>query len=373
MSTTPNMSLVLPVDHASTDLWGAILNTVFPLIDSHDHTTGKGVQIQAAALKINADVAWSFGGVNYAITALSACDFTPVAAASVTAYSSALFANSSDANNLYYRNSAGTNVKITSGSTLNVSIVGGIGGDYASVGALLSFDDATDSYWLQQQGGPRPWARVRVGDVDIYETAASITNRIRVQSPAALVASYALTLPPALPGSTLALQVSSAGVMSLSNTIAAITTTTLSSSTLAISTPAVVFLPAAIAAADFTGGVAPTLVTGSWALSTSTTRLTFPVALDVSGSITGWSIQVRKTSTTGTITARMYKMDPFSGTETALGVAQTNGVSNPGYVSIGESGTSFAFAGSEAFYIVIIGGGVTGDFVLSASVLRTRA
>jgi hypothetical protein len=219
MTTTPNMSLVLPTDHGSADVWDSILDTVFGLLDSHDHTSGKGVQVPSAALKINADVSWSFGGTNYALKDAKAIDFTPVTAASIAALSSALYVDSSDSE-LHFLDASARNIKITNAGVLNVSIVGGIGGDYSSVGALFSFDDATDSYWAQQQGSPRPWARLRVGDVDIYQTAASITNRVRLKSPAALGASYDVTWPAAVPGSTSAMQMSSAGVLTVSNTFA---------------------------------------------------------------------------------------------------------------------------------------------------------
>jgi hypothetical protein len=218
--TTPNMGMTEPTDHASTDVWGLALNAALDVIDAHDHTTGKGVLVPSAALKINANVSWSFGGTNYAITDAQAIDFTPVAAASIASLSSALFANASDSNNLYYRNSAGTNVQVTSGNTLNISIVGGIGGDYASVGALFSFDDSTKRYLAQSEGSPRPWSGLATADIDLYEKAVSITNKVTLKSPAALAGSYTLTFPAANPGSTQLWQVSSAGVFTASNTVA---------------------------------------------------------------------------------------------------------------------------------------------------------
>lgn len=201
LPATANMNLVLPSPHdpADSDIWGDLVNTAVVLIDQHDHTTGKGVPIPVAALRINADVAWSFGGSNFAITSMRALDFATVTAASVNALASALFVNSDDANNLYFRNQGGTNVKITDGGTLNVSIVGGIGGDYSAVGALVSFSDANNAYLFQQQGAPRPWAIMQCGDLDIFQAAASIVNRVKLKSPAALAASYDLTLPTALP------------------------------------------------------------------------------------------------------------------------------------------------------------------------------
>lgn len=219
MPTTPNMSLVLPVDHGDDSVWGSLLATVFGLLDSHNHVSGAGVPVPSAGLRINADISWSYLGTYYAIKDAKAIDFQPTTAASVSALSSALWVSSVDSE-LHFLDASARDVKLTNGGSINVSLVGGIGGDYSTVGALLSFDDATDSYWLQQQGSPRPWARVRVGDIDLYETAASIVNRVRLSSPAALAASYALTFPAALPGSTSVLQVSSAGAITASNTIA---------------------------------------------------------------------------------------------------------------------------------------------------------
>lgn len=210
---TPNMALVLPTDHSETDVWGPLLESVFGLIDGHDHSAGKGARVATAGLDINADLTFASGGSYYAATNLRAVDFQPSNPSDVASLAGALFVSDAD-NNLYFRTTTGSNVQVTAGTVLNVAaLAGGIGGDYASVSALLSFDDASDSYWLQQQvsGGNRAWARVRTGDVDIYETAALITARVRIKSPSALAASYALTLPAALPAATARLGVDSAG------------------------------------------------------------------------------------------------------------------------------------------------------------------
>lgn len=212
------MNLVYPVVGSSSGTWGTLLNAALALVEDHDHTSGKGIKVPSAGLRINADLAAADAGTSYAITSLKAIDFAPSAAAGMTSYAGALFVNSAD-NELYYRTTGGTNVKLTSGTTLNVSIVGGIGGDYASSGALLQYEDSGRRYMLQQQGSPRPWASMAVGDVDIYEKAASITNRIRLKSPSGLAASYDLTFPAALPGSTQLLQVSTGGAITASNVV----------------------------------------------------------------------------------------------------------------------------------------------------------
>lgn len=222
---TPNMNLTLPVEGGDNDNWDVVLNDAIELVDAHDHTTGKGVKIPAAALNINADTPWNSAGTYYALTGVKALDFQPLAAALMSAYAGALFMSSAD-NELYWRTSGGTNVKLTNGASLNASIIGGIGGDYASVGALLDYDDATDTYRLRQElSTVRQYGRVAHADLDLYEydPAGDVSvpaNRVRLKSPDALGASYDITWLTALPGSTQLMQVSSAGQLSASNTIA---------------------------------------------------------------------------------------------------------------------------------------------------------
>ena len=110
--STPLMGLILPTDGGSANVWDTILDTVFGVIDGHNHTTGQGAPIPVAALNVNADLAMSSGGAHFSLTQLLAVQLTPSSAASVSGYTNALFANSSD-NNLYWRNNAGTNVQVT--------------------------------------------------------------------------------------------------------------------------------------------------------------------------------------------------------------------------------------------------------------------
>lgn len=132
---------------------------------------------------------------------------------------------------LWYVSPSGA-VQITLGATLNAASVGGIGGDYTAVGALASFDDLSDAYWFQQQVGAsvRQYARIRSGDLELFEykaaPAAGVpTNRVRLASPASLAASYQVTFPAAVPATTVALQMSNAGVLTASNTFASPTLT----------------------------------------------------------------------------------------------------------------------------------------------------
>lgn len=226
MPTTPNMNLVVPTEDGSSGTWDTLLNAALGVngdgVDGHDHTTGKGVPIPSAALKINADVAFAFGGSSYAITALKALDFTPHAPADVAAYSSAFFVSNVD-NNAYFRNSGGNNVKLTDGNTLNVAgFVGGIGGDYSAVEALLDYDDATDTYRARQEddGGVRQFGKMAHADLLLYEYDAAgdvsvPANAVTIKSPDALAAGYSVTFPAAVPAAATVVMMAADGVLSV--------------------------------------------------------------------------------------------------------------------------------------------------------------
>lgn len=220
MPITPNMALDLPDEGGDIGVWDALLNDVFDLVDAHDHTAGKGVKVPlAGGVSIGADIPWNSGGVYYAITGIKALDFQPRPAADMVAYAAALFVSDAD-NELYWRTQAGANVKLTAGASINAALIGGIGGDYAGVAALVDFIDASDSYRFRQQlgGGVQQYAHVSVGDLDLYEfkahPAAGVpANRVRLSSPAGLAASYGVTFAGALPATTLPVQISAAGAL----------------------------------------------------------------------------------------------------------------------------------------------------------------
>ena len=59
--TSPNMGIVVPVVLTDTgpDWATRIFNALFTTVDSHDHTSGKGVLITPAAMNINADLGFN--------------------------------------------------------------------------------------------------------------------------------------------------------------------------------------------------------------------------------------------------------------------------------------------------------------------------
>jgi hypothetical protein len=354
------MAIVMPTDLGDANVWGPILDQALGVVvDRHDHTTGKGVKIPSAALNINADVSWSSGGTSRAITDLKAVDFTPSAVQ--TALTGALFVSdgtsSLTANELYWRTTSGVNVKLTAGSALNVAaFTGGIGGDYSAVGALVVFDDATDSYWFQQQtgAGVRQYARMRSADVDLYEfkanpTAGVPTNRVRLASPSALAANYAITFPPALPGTAGLLAVSSAGVGSFVPSVL----------------PTTGERPIWVSpSGSFSASIAQTVYSHASAIPTAGTPVAFntnytigvagtlvlPLNLVVGQSFATWTVFLNKASNSGTsITASL--LENSNTASTGIGPTQTTSANAPGATSLSGVGTVPV---AQKFYSIVV-------------------
>lgn len=348
------MGLVLPVDGGSNNVWDTILDTLFGVVDSHGHVPGQGVPIVSAALNINADVSWA----GFAISHLLALYFTEQAAAPTT--NDAIFVLSSD-HNLYFRNSTGTNVQITAGNTLNISIVGGIGGDYSSVGALLSYDDATRRYLLQQEGSPRPWAGIATADIDLYQKAASIVNKVTLQSPNALAASYTMVMPTGLPAAKSLMYIDNTGQIStsISKTIQ---------------------IPAAQADLNTANTRIVAASAGMYAISlanngATSSIATFPIPLNVGDTITAWTVYAKKTSdNTNTMTADLFFQTGGTGTPSQTGATAANSANNPGAITLTTSGLSVAVTAGTFFSIGVqmTAGATAGDLVMLAEVTYTR-
>jgi len=133
------MNLTLPtVDVTIGPTWATQLNTALTSIDAHDHSSGKGTQVPTSGININSNLSFNSA---YGITNATEVVFT-----SLTANSSTLNAAYVKSGDLYFNDSAGNAIRLTSGGTINLSSLGAIGGDYSSAGASLTYDDATKKY-----------------------------------------------------------------------------------------------------------------------------------------------------------------------------------------------------------------------------------
>lgn len=213
MPIYPTIPLTVPTVGGSSGAWGTILSAALLAVDSHNHlgVGSGGAQIVSAAININADLTFA----SFSATNLRSATFA--AGQAVTGVRKLYVGADTE---LYWNNSAaGAAIKITDGTSLNVAgFIGGIGGDYTAVAAALNYDDSAKRYTLRNGGGTT-WARVAAGEVRIHEHASTSSIYVALAAPAGIASPYTLTFPAAVPGSTQLAQVSSAGVVTFSNTV----------------------------------------------------------------------------------------------------------------------------------------------------------
>ena len=111
--TTTNMSLNEPSVGVTTGPdWATQVNENFETIDTHDHTSGKGVQLTPSALNINADLEFN----SNAAIELKRLTFDSGATGSGTNYSVY-----QQGGNLYWYNGSGQAVQITNGASVKTT------------------------------------------------------------------------------------------------------------------------------------------------------------------------------------------------------------------------------------------------------------
>lgn len=216
---TAFMLLVVPTEGGDDDVWDTLFTTLLGLVDRHDHTPNKGKPLVTASLVVDAD--WDFHG--YRILDVGGVQLSDLAGPPVSGASEVYVTGGE----LWFLDGAGNHVSITDAGALTMTTVGGIGGNYTAVNALFAFIDASDSYTaLQQLGaGVRQWARLESGDLRLYEYKAHPaagpvpSTFVGLASPAALAASYTLTFPGALPGTTQLVSIDATGHILATNTI----------------------------------------------------------------------------------------------------------------------------------------------------------
>lgn len=206
---TPNMSLIVPtIGQELSPTWATDINSSLSLIDSHDHTPGKGVLITPQALSITSDLSFQS---NNAI-ALRSVRFTPqVSPLALGTDIGCLYEAGVD---LYYNDANGNQIRITqSGSVV------GTPGSIAGLVAPASVTYTTFNQRFTFQSNVNTSADIDGGSLTIRENIASAKG-ITLSSPSGLPADYAITLPTALPGSTLPVIMDTFGTLTLAQIVA---------------------------------------------------------------------------------------------------------------------------------------------------------
>lgn len=185
---SPNMSLVIPaVGTTAGPLWASDIVSTFNILDSHDHSAGKGVQITPAGMNISSDL--SFNGNN--ITSPRSVRFQAQGSPlSGTSDLGVIFESGVD---LYYRDGNGNTVRITQSGSLS-GTPGSISGLSSPASASYVAGNAT---FVWQSAASTP-ANLDGGSLIIRNITAN-SKGITINPPNALASNYSVTFPGALP------------------------------------------------------------------------------------------------------------------------------------------------------------------------------
>jgi hypothetical protein len=204
MSSTisPNMSLVIPgVGSEAGPLYATDVNNSLTLIDLHDHSEGRGVQITPAGLNINADLSINGNSITEALSIV----LTTSASASTTALSlsAAPGGESPVRQDLWYTDDTGVQIQITKNGIVNATATS-IDGESYSAGTF---------YWTQSQDSlPTTPANFDIGSITIRPNTAATTNGVKLQPASAISSQYSISLP-LLPASQKIMSLDASGNM----------------------------------------------------------------------------------------------------------------------------------------------------------------
>ena len=203
--STNNMDLDLPVPGATPGpTYATKIKQALETIDEHDHSSGKGVKIPASGLNIQTDLELN----GNQLTETEAVEFTSQSA--TLSGSEKIYSVEGE---LYYNNDAGTPVKITSGSGLNLASTGTIGGDYGGVGvnADVSYSDLSKVFSFTRESGVG--AEITCSDLNLQYPSTG-TAPVTLKAPNITSGSYDITLPAAQADTDDVIAFTSAGVAS---------------------------------------------------------------------------------------------------------------------------------------------------------------
>lgn len=183
---TPNMLLPEPtVGGELAPNWAILLNNSLTIIDSHNHASGSGVQINPNGLNINADLPINSNN----ILTVRSIRFTPSTVGGA-ADLGCIYESGVD---LWYNDANGNKIQLTAN--------GGIAGTSGSIAGLTSPASATyvsgNQTFVWQSAASTP-ANLDAASIILRNLAAS-SKGLTLAPPAAMGANYTLVLP-ALPG-----------------------------------------------------------------------------------------------------------------------------------------------------------------------------
>lgn len=284
--TTPNMNLVLPVvgSDPSPD-WATNLYNADIVIDQHNHTLGNGVQINVSGLNLTSDLTIN----NNNFTNARSLRFTPSSTPlSLVTDVGVVYVSGVD---LWYNDTSGNQVRITSGGVVNATSSG-----ISSGSATASF---VSSVLVVNANSTTP-ANIQAASI-LLGNNVSGSHFLTLQPPSAMAANYVVTLP-VLPAATNIMTLDTSGNMvatlNVDNSSVQIT-----SSLIGIKPQGVLQTALAPRAISTTTGAIGSVVTSvsSGTFSTTSSSLTPVTNLTVTLTTSGRPVRVSLTSAGSTL------------------------------------------------------------------------
>ena len=148
--------------------WATNTESNWTAIDTHDHSSGKGVQISPAGININADLEFNANDA----TELRTVAFDSSASATSSADRRCFYEDGGD---IYWRNASGTAVQITSGTAVGsgVGSIDGMGGTQAQVQYNDTSGQKSFSFIHDKTASPKSVAKMAFSDTSLYNFSNS--------------------------------------------------------------------------------------------------------------------------------------------------------------------------------------------------------
>ena len=187
---------------AAGPLYAQYVDNCFTIIDQHNHAAGSGVAINPSGININADLPFNSNNATLLRTTRYAVQTSPITSAAPD--QGALYVATVSANTeLFYNDSSGNQVQITSGGVINAT-----GSNISNGTARAQIDGANElSVTFISSGSP---ANINAGSY-LMGSAANGANTLTLQPPT-LGANETLTFP-TLPGALSIVQMTTLGVL----------------------------------------------------------------------------------------------------------------------------------------------------------------
>lgn len=187
MAVTNSINMSLPIPTVGTELGPAYafdINSALTLIDQHDHTPSRGVQITPAGLNINTDLQFnSQSAVGLLATVFNA---QTLPTNTLQALSVAPGTETTPLQDLWYTDNAGNKVQITSGGALNAVTTTVLG---------ITYSLGTFTFTQTQSGFPTTPANLDAGNITIRPLVPGTANGVTLTPPAGISSAYNIALP----------------------------------------------------------------------------------------------------------------------------------------------------------------------------------